>query len=78
MKLSDRVKYKMMEIGMTQAELAAKSGLSTAMVSEIVNGNRADIRLGTARKLAFGLGINASYFVDEDLTAHVKRVKKKI
>jgi transcriptional regulator with XRE-family HTH domain len=48
---------------LTQRELAAKSGIAQATVNRIELG-RQEARIGTARKLARGLGVEPQALVD--------------
>jgi transcriptional regulator with XRE-family HTH domain len=47
--------------GMTQADLARKSGLSTAVVSQIVSGKTKDPRLSNVVMIANALGVSLDY-----------------
>lgn len=47
--------------GMTQADLARKTGLSTAVVSQIVSGKTKDPRLSNVITIANALGVSLDY-----------------
>lgn len=49
--------------GMTQAELAKKSGVSPTAIAEY-EGDKRDLRAGTIRKLCVALGVEVTYVVD--------------
>lgn len=49
--------------GMSQAELAAVSGVSVSLVRKLEQGARSDVRLETARKLAAALGVPTTVLI---------------
>ena len=53
------VKYKIKErrekLGMSQAELIKKTGISRAQISALENGNEIDVRISTLSKVASAL-----------------------
>lgn len=53
--LAMRIQKKMDELGMTQADLARKTGLTTANVAYIVNGKTKDPRLSSVVVIAKAL-----------------------
>lgn len=59
--LANRIQQAMDERGMTQADLARKSGLSTALVAQIVTGKTKDPRLLSVIKIAQALDVSLDY-----------------
>lgn len=55
--IGDRVRDVRKRRGLTQRELAGMSGLSLSLVRKLEQGERQDIRIETARKLAVSLGV---------------------
>ena len=55
--LANRVQKRMDELDMSQADLARKTGMTTANIAYIVNGKTQDPRLSTVIALARALGI---------------------
>lgn len=53
--LGDQIRVIREELGMTQAQLAERSGLSQSMIADIENGRRSNLTLPTIFKLAEGL-----------------------
>ena len=53
--LGDQVKQIRTALGMTQQQLAERSGLGQSMIAEIENGHRENLTLPTIYKLAQGL-----------------------
>lgn len=49
--------------GITQADLAARAGVSPSAIAEYETGKR-DLRAGTVRKLCDALGVQVRYIVD--------------
>lgn len=66
MNLGKKVKVRMEELGMTQAELARASGLTRTYISEIVNNNRGGARTSVklVRSLKKGLKVEDDFFSD--------------
>lgn len=61
--LSELVKKRMNELGVSQAELSRRSGLSTGHVADIVNGKCGpNISMPTIQALAKGLEVHGGYF----------------
>lgn len=58
----DVVKDRRLALGITQAELANKSGISRATVSDIENGKKVSIKTETLMRLAEALGIKVKDF----------------
>jgi len=56
--LSTRIQAVLDERGMTQADLARATGLSTAIVSQIVSGKTKDPRFDSVVKIARALGVS--------------------
>lgn len=59
--LADRIVYALEKREMSQADLARKSGLSTAVVAQIVTGKTKDPQLTTVVKIATALGVSLNY-----------------
>ena len=53
--LGDQIKNIREALGMTQAQLAERSGLAQSMIAEIERGKRENLGLSTIKKLAEGL-----------------------
>ena len=47
--------------GMSQADLARETGLSTAIISQVVSGKTKDPRFGTVLAIAKALGVSLEY-----------------
>lgn len=74
--LSELVKKRMSELGVSQAELSRRSGLSTGHVADIVNGKCGpNISMPTLQALAKGLDVQGGYFFGQKNS--VMRVKKE-
>lgn len=61
--LATRIQKKMDELGMTQADLARKTGLTTANVAYIVNGKTKDPRLSSVVVIAKALDMSLDELV---------------
>lgn len=61
--LATRIQKRMDELGMTQADLARKTGLTTANVAYIVNGKTKDPRLSSVVVIAKALGMSLDELV---------------
>lgn len=60
--LGERVRARLAELGMSQADLARRSGLSTGYVCNIVNGQRGKrVSIETAQRLAGALRVRPAY-----------------
>lgn len=60
------MKSRLDELGMSQADLARKSGLSTGYVSNIVNGQRGKrVSAETAHRLARALRVRPTYILGD-------------
>jgi transcriptional regulator with XRE-family HTH domain len=65
--MGSRIKSRLDELEMTQAELCRKSGLSTGYVSDLINGNRGKrLSVVTASRLGKALKVSANFFYTED------------
>lgn len=58
-------------LGGNQSELARRSGIDRAYISQVIGGRTSDMRLETAHALARGLGVPASQLVDESPVEHL-------
>lgn len=63
MKLSEKVKVKREEMGLTQAELAKKADLTQATISRIENGEVEQLKSVALRSLARALGTTVDFLV---------------
>jgi transcriptional regulator with XRE-family HTH domain len=59
--ISDNIQKALDANGMTQADLARKTGLSTAVISQIVSGKTKDPRLSNVITIANALGVSLDY-----------------
>ena len=59
--LAERINYIMKERGMLQADLARESGLSTAVVAQIVTGKTKDPRFMSVVRIAKALDVPLEY-----------------
>lgn len=59
--ISENIQRALDENGMTQADLARRTGLSTAVVSQIVSGKTKDPRLSNVIAIANALGVSLDY-----------------
>ena len=59
--ISENIQKALDAKGMTQADLARKTGLSTAVVSQIVSGKTKDPRLSNVITIANALGVSLDY-----------------
>lgn len=58
--MENRIKELRESHGLTQEQLASKSGVSRATISALENGKSVDIKAGTLHKLAQALGVHVS------------------
>jgi transcriptional regulator with XRE-family HTH domain len=72
----DIVKRLRAAAGLTQQDLAGRSGLSIALVMALEQGRSDNPRLDTLRKLANGLGCTVAQLVGDDPPAPPKGRKK--
>jgi len=61
--------------GLTQQELAARSGLSMAQIMALEQGKRDNPRLDTLRKLAVGLGCTVGELVGDKPPTRSRKAK---
>ena len=59
MKFNEKLDCKIQESGLSQAELSLKAGLSKAIISQVVNGARKNIRPRTISRLCRALNCNS-------------------
>lgn len=62
--LGERLRSVRKRRGLTQRELADTAGVSLSLVRKIEQGERADVRLATLRKLAIGLRVRTTELLD--------------
>lgn len=55
--LAEKIQKRMDELDMTQADLARKTGMTTANIAYIVNGKTQDPRLSSVVSIARALGV---------------------
>lgn len=51
-------------LGLTQADLADKAGLSSGAISMIETGERSELQARSARRLALALGVTSDELID--------------
>lgn len=59
---AERIKQARIDAGLTQTELAERSGISQPAISAVESG--ADVRLSTLERIAEALGVPAAKLVD--------------
>lgn len=64
-KLAERINIAMNERGMTQADIARKTGLSTAIVAQIVTGRTADPGFTKVVKIAKALDVSLNFLAGD-------------
>ena len=64
MKYGEYLRYLLDEKGMTQAELAEKSGVGKSTIGELVKGRSKEPTLIKAKRIADALGVPLQQFVD--------------
>ena len=69
--LADRINYAMVELDMSQADLARKSGLSTAVIAQIVTGKTKNPTFTNVVKIAKALNVSLNYLSGDVTYAHV-------
>ena len=63
MQIGTKVKKRREEIGFTQMELAKKSGMTQARISEVESGKRQQMTFTNLRALARALGVSADFLI---------------
>lgn len=62
--LGDRIQARMQQLGMSQADVARRAGLSSGHVSDLVTGNKGKrVSAETVEKLARALKVSPSFFL---------------
>jgi transcriptional regulator with XRE-family HTH domain len=64
MHMGDRIKQRRVALRMSQTELAARSGIRRATISELESGKQIGMTVDTARRLARVLGCSIDYLAD--------------
>lgn len=65
--LSEKIRSRMAELGISQAELARRSGLTTSHISYLVRGERGQrLDRNTVTRLCKGLDVKVNFFYEED------------
>lgn len=59
--LAERIQYALDKQGISQADLARRSGLSTSVVAQIVTGYTKDPRFMSVLRIAEALGVSLEY-----------------
>lgn len=59
--LAERIQFAMEMRGMTQADLARATGMSTAVIAQIVTGKTKDPLFGNVIKIAKALDVSLNY-----------------
>ena len=75
MTFSDKVKRSREVVGMTQSELAAKTGVSQRTIASYESGG-AIARRSTMEKLARGLKVSVKYLMEENCTDPLDEIEK--
>jgi len=65
-KLSERIQYAMDKRGITQADLARMTGMTTSNIAYIVNGKTKDPRFQSVLLIADALGVSLNYLAGID------------
>lgn len=65
MSLAEKIRVKREEKGLTQAELAAKSGLTQATISRIESGEVRQLKSDAIKALAQSLGVTTDFLVGD-------------
>lgn len=65
MRFGEKVEKLRRTRGLTQASLAARSGLKPSQISRIETGDRKGVNLENALKIARALGVNLEFLIDE-------------
>ena len=66
--LAERIQKVMDDRGMTQADLARETGITTSNIAYIVNGKTKDPRLQSVMSIAAALGVSLDYLAGYDVT----------
>lgn len=64
--LAERIQYVMEQRGITQADLARKTGMTTSNIAYIVNGKTQDPRLASVLAIAEALGVSLDYLAGRE------------
>lgn len=73
--LGERIGYALDRQGMSQADLARATGLSTAIIAQIVSGSTKDPRLSNVIAIAQGLHVPVDYLAG-NIEYHVVKIKE--
>lgn len=65
--IGDKIKELLELKDMSQGELARQSGLSKSLINMLVNNERTDVLLDTAKRIAKVFGIHPAFFFEEDI-----------
>ena len=77
-KIGDRLKRLMAEVGISQRQLAKRSGVDREHINQIANNKIKSMTLKTAEKLAKGMGIPPCSFFDEDHKEMTKEIAERL
>ena len=73
-KVSQRIKSLRTEQGLTQAELAERSGVDYKHVQLLEGKSAPSVRLDTLEKICLGFGIQLHQFFDDPVFTHADRI----
>lgn len=73
--IADQIRNIRTSLGMTQVQLAERSGIAQSMIAEIENGRRTNLGLATIAKLAAGL--NCQFLPQLIPTADIPRIREE-
>lgn len=65
--LAERVRNRMNALGISQAELARRAGLTPVFVSELLRGTKQSVRPDSLRHFAVALGVSTDYLVGAEI-----------
>jgi repressor LexA len=77
-KIGDRLKRLRLEAGLSQRELAKRSGMDREYICQIEANKTKTITLKTAESLASGLGISACMFFNENHREITDEIKARL
>lgn len=77
-RIGDRLKRLRIEAGLSQRELAKRSGVDREHINQIEHNRTKSMTLRTAEKLAHGMGITPCRFFDEDHEEVTEGIKQRI
>lgn len=78
MKYGKKIKQLLHIRGMTQYELAEKSGVSLSLISALANDRRESITDVTLEKIANALGVKVKYFFDDEVVIPLEILEERL